>query len=378
MPKPHENPPRPTIPLFRPSLPAPGLWWESYEQAQASGQLTNFGRNFERARGVLAELFGGHWLPCSTGTAALELALVAKLPRGSRVLVPDFTFTATINAVVRAGMKPVIGACEPERLTYPADEFLLRWPLHRIDAIVVVAPFGYDAHLEEWEDIARTLGKPLIADLAGAFPLVLKKSTAAYSLHAAKSLAIGEGGLVRFECAEEYERAKRFANFDFVIDPRTQARIPFSVHGTNAKLDELRCALLLGQLKRYASGAISREILARMELCQRYEQALDGEGVYLPTGALGLHSHPSICALMGFAEPDDLVATLDRSGIVARRYYHPLLSASFPELPRLGQSHPQLQTVVALPSRVEESEFASVVRVVLSHQKKIREQSHGR
>ena len=54
---------------------------------------------------------------CSSGTAALHLALEAlELPRGAKVLVPDFTMVACARAVTLAGLVPVFVDCGEDML----------------------------------------------------------------------------------------------------------------------------------------------------------------------------------------------------------------------------------------------------------------------
>lgn len=59
----------------------------------------------------------GYPVACSSGTAALHLALEAlELPQGSQVIVPEFTMIACARAVVLAGLKPVFVDCDENGL----------------------------------------------------------------------------------------------------------------------------------------------------------------------------------------------------------------------------------------------------------------------
>src|SRR5207248_10125819 len=93
-------------PLGDVRLPADAI--EAAREALAAGWLSSGPRveGFERA---FADYVGcSHAVACSSGTAALQLALAAVgVGPGDEVIVPAVTFVATANAVSLAGAKPV-------------------------------------------------------------------------------------------------------------------------------------------------------------------------------------------------------------------------------------------------------------------------------
>ena len=63
-------------------------------------------------------LGGGYAVAVSNGTTAIELALASLgIKRGDEVILPNFTFAATINAVLNVGAKPVLVDCDKETWT---------------------------------------------------------------------------------------------------------------------------------------------------------------------------------------------------------------------------------------------------------------------
>src|SRR5437870_4570616 len=109
---------------------------------------------FERS---IAEYVGvEHAVAVSSGTAALHLIVKALgIGAGDEVLVPSFTFAATVNAFIYEGATPVFVDIEPD--TYNLDpEDLERKVTNRTKAIMAVDVFGHPA---AWDEILRIAGK---------------------------------------------------------------------------------------------------------------------------------------------------------------------------------------------------------------------------
>ncbi len=349
------------IPLFRPLIPKPESWLPYYNRALRSGQLTNFGWNHDVITKRLDADFPGYHLPVANGTIALEVALLtASSPSKPirNVAIPDFTFAATANAVIRAGMRPVIFPSLYENRLM--DLKSLKSGRGHYDAILLVVPFGYGvpaAYAYELREFVQDERIPLICDLAGAWPMRFPISAGelcCYSLHAAKSLPIGEGGLICFPMPEQRDRARRLINFDF--DATKEAQSPA---GLNGKLDEVHCAILNAQLDMHEQ--VLARISARRDLIQRYESAL-GE-LCDPLGDPG--GYPSLCVLRGL--PASRIESSGAArGITFRRYYYPLLSdqRGFGALVKAGASGKGIDSYLAFPSDVTHDEFDQVVDLV--------------
>ena len=70
-------------------------------------------------------LGGGYAVAVSNGTTAIELALASLgIKRGDEVILPNFTFAATINAVLNVGAKPVLVDCDKETWTLDIKKVL--------------------------------------------------------------------------------------------------------------------------------------------------------------------------------------------------------------------------------------------------------------
>src|SRR5690606_34523177 len=109
------------IPLLVPKLPDYAALKPYIEQIDASRHYSNFGPLIQSLEKRLAELFQRqtahpmHVTTVSSATTGLELVLSSLgLPKGSRVLVPALTFVATLTAVIRANLVPVITDIDPD------------------------------------------------------------------------------------------------------------------------------------------------------------------------------------------------------------------------------------------------------------------------
>jgi 8-amino-3,8-dideoxy-alpha-D-manno-octulosonate transaminase len=200
-------------------------------------------------------------LATSSGTAALRGALAALgIGCGDEVIVPAFTFIATISAVVSVGAVPVCAEVD-DTLTLDPDDVEARVtartraivPVHLenaaayMDALLAVAVrHGGCAVLE---DAAQALGATYHGRTLGTIGTV-----GACSLQSTKNITTGEGGLLLTADEDLYVRAARFHDQggQFVTQYRG-SRGPDrgeSFIGDNLRMTELAGALGLVQLRR--------------------------------------------------------------------------------------------------------------------------------
>lgn len=341
------------IPLIRPFVPPVSDAMDYFKKSVDQGVLSNFGELHEALAGRLSALAAGHAMPISTGTAAIEIALrTLNLAPGSKVLIPDYTHSGTLLGVVRAGLVPVFAGVDPMSWTLRIEEAQYAFLGNKVAAAVVVSPFGYDANVADWEAMSLMNGMPLVYDLAGGFgEFRSTQNPRCYSFHATKNLGVGEGGMIVFEERANYDRARRLCNFD-TLPNRTIA----SMHGSNQKMDELKCAFLLASLDKL--NQVLTRIERKSELIRLYRSGIAGS--YSPGGP----RHPSLCVLSNLPAIR-LEAQAYKEKIAFRRYY-PLLSrmSALASVERLSVSDDVMETCCALPSDVDLIEAHRVVDVV--------------
>ena len=142
----------------------------------SSHRLSRFGPNdgsfpakvlqFERE--VCRRSGAEYALAVNSGTSGLIVALLALgVGPGDEVIVPGFTFVATMSSVVYAGALPVLAEIDDTLNLDPASVDGSISP--RTKAIIAVHMLGNPARLAELQTLAAQHGLPLIEDAAQAF-----------------------------------------------------------------------------------------------------------------------------------------------------------------------------------------------------------------
>lgn len=342
------------IPLVKPTFPS----WKDidvhFSGSRKSGALTNFGPCFKKATNALSSHLSRPTLPVATGTAAIQLALQTRLKRGSRVIVPDYTHIGTLQAVVAAGMTPIISKCD-HTLTLSLKD-LETLNSTEYEAIIVVSPFGYRVDFQAYDEAARRLKKEIIYDLAGAWGMnPTTTNPVCFSFHATKNFSCGEGGAVSFSNTQDWETARRLSNFD-TLPTRKVA----SQYGSNLKPDELKCAIILAQLERNVH--ILERVKRKKELLHWYQNNL--KDLCTPHELFVGNAAPSLCVLTGMAA-DLLERRCEEFGLVMKRYYICLSEMDgLSDVRKASVGGAFFRTCVALPSDVSQAEAEKVIEAV--------------
>ncbi len=193
-----------------------------------------------------------HCVAVSSGTDALELALrSARIPKGSHVVLPAYTFVATAAAVVRAGLKPVlVDVAAPHLLLDPERVAAALAP--KVRAIVAVHLFGQMAPMMELGALAHTHKILLVEDAAQSQGATHRghhmgyfSSVAATSFYPGKNLgAYGEAGAL---LTNESSIASRAA---LLRDHGSQSKYVHALVGMNGRMDALQAIVLRAKLAR--------------------------------------------------------------------------------------------------------------------------------
>jgi len=322
---------------------------------------------------TLAEFVGTkHAVACTSGTVAEQLLFMALgIGRGDEVLVPDFTFAATAEAVLLAGARPVFVDVEPE--TFTMDPQAVRAALtDKVKAVVAVSLFGHPARLAELEALCDARGIVLLEDACQS--LGAKSSTrmsgafgrAGFtSFYPAKPLGgLGDGGMIFCEEDDLAETLRRL---------RQHGEVGHHLHqepGTNARLDALQCAALLVRAR-----AFPEELQLRQRVADRYSKGLSG-AVELPHTREDCRSSWAqyTIRLPGEDQRASFVQELDEKGIPTVVHYpHPLhTQVAFkdrcPRTPATPVTEALCKRVVSLPfsARMKPGDQERVMRAVIA------------
>lgn len=216
----------------------------------------------------LAEFTGAkHAVTCGSGTDALTIALLALgLKPGDEVIVPDFTFIAPAECVMRLGGVPKFADIDAETLQVSAESIEARIS-EKTRGIIAVNLFGQCAPYAEIKNIAKSHGLWLIEDSAQAFgatqngvPACTFGDISITSFYPAKPLGCyGDGGAIFTANDELTQKIRLIANHG------SQTRYIHEICGMNSRLDALQAAVLRVKLRHFKD-----ELKKRCENARKY------------------------------------------------------------------------------------------------------------
>jgi len=204
------------LPFHRPSIGDEEI--AAVVDSLRSGWLTTGPKTAEFEHAFAARLGVPDALALCSGTAALHLALrVLGIGPGDDVIVPAYTFTATAEAVVLVGARPVLADVDPATCNLRAAD-LERACTSRTRAVMPVHVAGLPCAMGPILDFARAHGLAVVEDAAHALPardrgrwVGTLGDAAAFSFYATKNLTTGEGGMLVLRDPQAAERARRLA-----------------------------------------------------------------------------------------------------------------------------------------------------------------------
>ncbi len=211
-------------------------------------------RTFEEE--LTKRIAAGYTHLCSSGTAALSIALAAcGVGAGDEVILPPFTFVASVEALVMAGIVPVFAEIDETLCLDPQSVRAVITP--RTRAVMPVHMCGAMARIDELkaicdeknlvliEDACQSLGATFRGQYAGTFG-----HAGCFSFDPVKTVTCGEGGAVVTSDPKIYFNAQAYADHghDHVGSDRGQEGHPFL--GMNYRISELNAAVGLAQLRK--------------------------------------------------------------------------------------------------------------------------------
>ncbi len=252
----------------------------------------------------------------ASGTDAIVLALMAAgVPARSGVITTPFTFTASIEAIVRAGAEPVLCDIEPD--TFNIDVMKIEGYVNKnTSAVLPVHLYGHPADMDAISDIARRRGLKVIEDAAQSFGALYKgKKTGAmgdvgcFSFFPSKTLgAAGDAGMAATCSREIYENLK-------LLRAHGLRRGECVNSGLNSRLDEIQAAILRVKLRH-----VDDWLAGRKKAAGYYSEELADSGVSVPeVKEYAVHSFNYY--VIKCPDRDELRSSLFSRGIETGVYY---------------------------------------------------------
>ncbi|MCA9246865.1 MAG: DegT/DnrJ/EryC1/StrS family aminotransferase [Planctomycetales bacterium] len=319
------------VPLIKADLPNFEEVESSFREILANGRITNFGLYVQQLEKEAGEFLGVPVVTTSSGTMGTLFALQAwGIRPGDKVIVPSFTFTASVQAILYAGATPVFAEVRDD-LTLDVDDLDSLLAAHpEATAVMPVHVYGLPCQVADIASIAdkhaQRLGRPIriLYDAAHAFGASADGTRVGgfgdaeiFSLSVTKALVCVEGGMVASHEEATMQRIRYMRNYG--IESNYNATEP----GLNGKMSEFHAIVGLANLRRLPDILATRKekalafrrlieektSLAPIALPENVEHTFKDFVVVLPKGKA--------------AQRDALRAYLGEAGIETRAYFYP-------------------------------------------------------
>jgi dTDP-4-amino-4,6-dideoxygalactose transaminase len=311
------------LPMVRPVLPEFPEMSDGIQNILSTGMVTKgrYMRAFEEA--IAEHLDVKHAIALSSCTSGLMLACKALGLTGD-VVVPSFTFMATVSSLIWCGLRPVFADVDLE--SHNLDPESARAAITpETTAIVAVHQFGNPADMEALERLAREHNLALIFDAAHGFgalyqgqPVGDRGDAQVFSLSPTKLLIAGEGGMVatnRGDLAGFIRMGREYGN---------NGKYDSLFAGLNARMPEFSALMGLHSLDNLEQAAQNRNRTAGQY--QDLLGAMPGIGFqHVRPGDRHSYREFSITIdadKFGLTR-DQLAEALSRENVDSRKYYDP-------------------------------------------------------
>lgn len=362
------------ITVTSPLLPNLDEFTDSLKEIWESKWITNNGQFHQKLEAALAEYLKVPYVSLFTnGTLPLLTALQALRITGEVITTP-YSFVATTHALWWNGIKPVFVDIDPS--TGNIDPQKIEAAITpRTTAILPVHVYGKPCDTEAIQAIADKYGLKVIYDAAHAFGVEVNGESllnagdmSTLSFHATKVFNTIEGGAMVMHDEKTKQRIDYLKNFGFANE------IEVVGPGINSKMDEIRSAYGLLNLKQVDSA-----IAARQKVAVAYREALRNvDGISFWDDMPGVRHNYSYFPIFVDAEKygmtrDELYMKMKDQGVWGRRYFYPLISefstyrgleSSRPD--NLPNAHKMADTVICLPMHhaLEENEIDRILESI--------------
>jgi dTDP-4-amino-4,6-dideoxygalactose transaminase len=267
--------------------------WPRYGEAEEQAMIALLRKpNYDPIEKLEEDWKGRFGVPFAkghfNGTSALASMFFAlDLPPGSEIMVPSYTFFATILPMRLFGLVPVFVDINPRTLNFDLEDAKKRLTKDT-KAVLPVHWIGLPADVDLIGEWANEKGLILLEDAAHAHGAKLKDKYAGawgrmgiFSFQMSKPLPAIEGGLGTYQNKEDFERATVFGNYDMPGIPADSPYMKYKGSGLGLKLrmHPMAAALARCQLEgleeRNDAGAkqIRRLNDALVQLPGLYEQS---------------------------------------------------------------------------------------------------------
>lgn len=269
----------------------------------------------------------------TSATTALHTMFHCIGVKGKKVLVSDFTFPATVLAIIQAGGKPIL--VDVDKFSMNVTREIIENRLSEsIEFIAPVSLFGNPLNFNFYnlqkqgikiiEDGATNLGTKINNKFVGSLADVT-----CFSFHPRKIITTGEGGMITTNNKKLEEKIHSFKAFG-KIDSK------FVDVGTNYKLSDIQSAIGISQMrkiekiiqKRTHQAKIYNELLSKIDFIEPQEQTQKSRHTY----------QSYVCAVSKQGLRDKIIKKMSQKNIESQIGTYALhCLPAFKKIPKIGK-----------------------------------------
>lgn len=311
------------IPVYQPHFS--GYEKELVVDCLDSGWISSRGKYISEFESLCKGFIGAdHVFAVANGTVALHLALLGlDIGPGDEVIVPTFTYVASVNAISYVGATPVFCECDPVTLQMDLDD-VERSITPKTKAVMAVHLYGQPVDMSRLMSLVEGRNIHVIEDAAEAFGAYHKGQhvgtfgdTATFSFFGNKTLTTGEGGLVVVKDPAVAEKIAKLKTH-YASDSK---RYWHDGIGYNYRMTNIQAAIGVGQF-RDLDWVLDR----KRQIMEVYREGLAGLPVQMHAETPGDKHSYWMCSMLvdDPADRDALMAFFEGNGIEARPLFYPV------------------------------------------------------
>ena len=315
----------PLLDVNRDNAPHREAFIEALTEVVDSGRFLFGPAVAELERAVATHTQADNAVGCASGSDALLLALMALgIGPGDEVIVPSFTFFATVSCVTRLGATPVFVDIRGDTFNMDVDAMEAALT-SRTRAVIPVHLFGQCAEIDRIVQIAGQRDVAVVEDAAQAIGAAYRSRPAGawgrvgcFSFYPTKNLGgMGDGGMLTSTDAAMADQLRLYAGHG--MRPRYYHRVV----GINSRLDTFQAAVLNVKMR-----SLDDTVRRRQAIAARYDRLLTDTGVVGDDAVKIPHRDPDAFHVwnqyalrVGGGRRDALREHLGNQGVASEIYY---------------------------------------------------------
>ncbi|NTU69705.1 DegT/DnrJ/EryC1/StrS family aminotransferase [bacterium] len=310
------------IPVYKPSIGKKEL--EYVTDAVKSTWISSRGKYLDRFEKDFAKFCGAKYsVATCNGTVSIHLALEALgIGKGDEVIVPTFTYIASVNSITYTGAKPVFVESDKNNWNIDVND-IEKKITKKTKAIMVVHLYGHPSEMGPILKIAKKHNIYVVEDAAESHGALYKgKKVGAigdigsFSFFGNKTITTGEGGMIVTNSKKLADKARHLRGQGVSL----KKNYWHDVVGYNYRMTNIAAAIGVAQLERINSIIKRKREIAKLyfqELKDVKELVLQREMPW----AKSVFWMVSILAPKG--KRDSLMKYLAKNGVDSRPFFYP-------------------------------------------------------